>query len=185
MKVAKSDVDGIIEQAKADKKAASPSTMLKIFLAEDERSVAEIVSEMRRLQLSRGLDQTQKIKVLLDALIDTNAPKKVPALFKGNTEILGEVAHDAHSGNLLICCIEELLGVTAPQCIKCMPHVLQTLYEADVLEEGTILTWADSPPESSWLVSKDVAITTRKSASPFIQWLRDADEESDEEDEDE
>jgi len=55
--------------------------------------------------------------------------------------------------------------------------ILQGLYEADVLEEETILAWYSSPPESAWLVNKETAAAVRVKAKPFIEWLEAADEE--------
>jgi len=58
-----------------------------------------------------------------------------------------------------------------------VPVILQTLYDNDVLDESTILTWHSTPPEASWLVNKKVAATVRQKAKPFIDWLKSAEEE--------
>ena len=51
--------------------------------------------------------------------------------------------------------------------------------QSDVLSEEDILTWHASPPESSWLSNKEVATKVRAKCNPFVEWLKDADEESD------
>eukprot|EP00463_Aulacantha_scolymantha_P001988 TRINITY_DN2631_c0_g1_i1.p2 TRINITY_DN2631_c0_g1~~TRINITY_DN2631_c0_g1_i1.p2 ORF type:complete len:68 (+),score=17.98 TRINITY_DN2631_c0_g1_i1:797-1000(+) len=58
-----------------------------------------------------------------------------------------------------------------------MPMVLQELYDADILDEESILEWAESAPEASWLVPKEIAELSRKKAAPFIAWLKEADAE--------
>ena len=65
-----------------------------------------------------------------------------------------------------------------------MPHVLKQLYDDDVLDEDSIIAWFDSPPESSWLVKKDVAELVRSKAKQFVDWLKEAEEEDDDDDED-
>lgn len=59
------NVESIMQGAEIDATSDSPAVVLKIFLAGGDRSVSEIKSELKRLQLSRGLDEPQKIKVKL------------------------------------------------------------------------------------------------------------------------
>jgi len=170
-------VDEILSSAKTDNKTESPVTTLKVFLAARERSVDEILSELRRLQLSRGLDDSQRIKTLLEALIDTSSAAEVPNQFKKYAPLLRKLAADKNSALLLLTCIEELVGVIDKKLLPRVPVILQTLYENDVIEEETLLLWHSSPPESSWLVNKKVATTVRERAKPFIDWLKEAEEE--------
>jgi len=158
-------------------KTDSPVGILQIFLGSDKRSVDEVVAEVKRLQLARGLDEPQKVKVLLEAIIDIKAHATVPKQYKDNAKLLARFASDRNSATILIGCIEEQVGVLDPKLLPKVPMILQALYEEEVVDEETILLWADSPPESSWLVHKDVATKVRKAAAPFIQWLKNAAEE--------
>lgn len=178
------EVEKLLVEAKEQNKEDSPSTVLKIFLLSKKRSVSEIVSELRRVQLSRGLDEPQRLKVLLEAIIDTSDVATVHTQLGDNAELLSNFAKDRNSGTTLINCLEELVGVTEPKLMVRVPHILQVLYEKDVLDEDTILAWADSPPESSWLVNKEVATEVREKAMPIVNWLRSAESESDSEEED-
>jgi translation initiation factor 5 len=175
-------VDAIMASAKSENKMESPVTLLKIFLTTKPNcSVDEITGELRRLELSRGLDEPQKIKVLLEAIIDVSEVKKVPAQFKKHSKLLGKVAKDNNTSTILIGCIEDLVGVVEPKLLKWVPVILQALYEEDVLDEDVILAWHESPPESSWLVNKEVATSVREKALPFITWLKEAESDDDEE----
>lgn len=174
-------VANILSSAKAANKTESPVTVLQIFLAQRERSVSEIVSEVRRLQLSRGFDDAQRMKVLIQAVIETDDIKTVANQFKQRSELLKTVAKDNTSANQLMGCIEELVGVTEPKLLPRTPIILQVLYEADVFTEDQIISWVSSPPEASWLVNKETAIKVRNQAGPFVRWLQEAEEESDEE----
>lgn len=54
-------------------------------------------------------------------------------------------------------------------------YMLQLLYDLDVLEEGTLLEWADKV--KGRYVSKELAADMRKVAEPLLRWLREAEEE--------
>lgn len=174
-----SAVDAILDAAKSDNKTESPATVLKIFMASAKRTIPEIMSELKRLQIARGLDEPQKIKVLLEAVTDVDDEKSVVKQYIANKKILGAVTKLPNGGNILLNCVEEQVGAIEPGLLKKTPQILQALYESDVLDEDLILVWAESPPESSWLVNKEVATAVRKKARPFIEWLKNADEESD------
>jgi len=174
--------------ASSDNKIDDPVQLLRIFLSK-KREVSEIVSELRRVQLARGLDDTQRLKILLEAFVNADEPAKVPTALSSQATVLKKFAVDKTSSGVLISCLEEMVGVTHPKLIPRTPHILQALYEADVLSEDAILSWADAPPEAAWTVKKEIAINVRSKATPFIEWLRNAEEENDgaddEEEEDE
>lgn len=174
------NIDAILDGAKQDGKSEAASTVLKIFMASGERTVVEIMLELKRVQLARGLDEPQKIKVLLEAVINVDDEKSIINQYKNNAAIFTAVVKTPNGGQVLLNCIEEQVGAIEPGLLKKTPAILQALYETDVLDEDTILMWADSPPESSWLVNKDVATMVRSKAAPFVEWLKSADEESDE-----
>jgi len=64
--------------------------------------------------------------------------------------------------------------------IKIVPGLLQYLYENNVLEEDSIITWYNTV--SFVEVDQKIATYIRKSAEPFVTWLRTAEAESDEDD---
>lgn len=189
------DVENIMLSAKAGNKQDAPVTILKIFLASKPRRPAEVAAELRRLAMSRGLDEPQKLKILLESIIDITNPKAVIDQFKANAELLryftttasaqspnaDDGAGNNKSANMLLTCIEDLIGVVERKLLPAAPMILKTLYDEDVLEESALVAWFDAPPESSWLVNKDVAAEVRSKAAPFIDWLKNA--ESDEDDE--
>ena len=188
---AKRDVENIVISAKADNKSDSPVTILKIFLASKPRTPNEISAELRRLAMSRGLDEPQKLKVLLEAIIDITTPKTVVEQFKKHTDLLkyftsssssSSSSENRNTGTTLLTCIEDLIGVVERKLLPYAPMIMKTLYEEEVLEEPTLISWYDAPPEASWLVNKEVAAEVRSKAKPFIEWLKNAEEEeSDEE----
>ncbi|KAM3919968.1 eukaryotic translation initiation factor 5 isoform 1-T2 [Leptodactylus fuscus] len=69
------------------------------------------------------------------------------------------------------------------QLLSKIPHILKEMYDADLLEEEVIFSWAEKP--SKKYVSKELAKDIRSKAEPFIKWLKEAEEESSGDDDDE
>lgn len=59
-----------------------------------------------------------------------------------------------------------------------VPHIFKIFFEEDVLEEEVILEWAKKV--SKKYVSKEIAQKIHDKAAPFVKWLKEAEEESDE-----
>lgn len=175
-------VQDILDQAKAAGVTDAPSTILKVFAATKERAVAEIVAEARRLQISRGLDDAQKVKVVLEAFIDPSDARTVHTQFEKQAALLARFVTDRPSALQLIGCVEDFLGEVHPELLARAPLVLKALYDKDVLDEATIVAWHESPPETSWLVKKEVAAAVRAKATPFVDWLKAEDGDDDDED---
>ncbi|KAI4888319.1 hypothetical protein NFI96_017625, partial [Prochilodus magdalenae] len=62
------------------------------------------------------------------------------------------------------------------QLLSRVPIILKDLYDADLLEEEVILTWAEKV--SKKYVSKELAKEIHAKAAPFVKWLKEAEEES-------
>lgn len=75
--------------------------------------------------------------------------------------------------------LERFLGLEKPDLIPLVPKILVKLYDKEVISEEEILNWGSKV--SKKYVSKDISKKVRKAAKPFIKWLKEADEESDEE----
>ncbi|KAJ3417582.1 hypothetical protein HDV05_000039 [Chytridiales sp. JEL 0842] len=60
------------------------------------------------------------------------------------------------------------------------PLVLKAFYDEDLLDEEVVLAWGDKV--SKKFVDKKTAAEIREKAGPFLNWLKEADEESEEED---
>lgn len=163
-----------------DKKTNAP-TVFKMFLASKDRSIDEIMAELRRLQLARDFDEPSKIKVYLEATIDVSDPKKVAEHFTAHAKVLKRFCADSSKSIVFIYCLEDFVGVSHPNCLARVPLVIQSLYDNEVLDEDTIKQWYNSPPESNWLVPKEVGAAVRIKCKPFVDWL-DQDEDEEEED---
>merc|ERR1712243_222044 len=59
-----------------------------------------------------------------------------------------------------------------------VPHIFKELFEEDILEEEVIFEWAKKVSKKN--VSKEMAQKIHEKVAPFIKWLKEAEEESDE-----
>lgn len=180
-------IDAILEAAKAINAENASSTLLKIFLVQNEPTVGEIIAELRRIQLSRALDDAQKFKLVLECFIDTSDPAAVAKQFsvpRTAKLLTAMINNDEALATLLINCLEDFCGVIHPQLLPRFPFFIKELYEHDVLTQEAIIKWFEQPPEASWFVQVEIGRNTRKRSGPFVEWLRDDDEDEDDEDED-
>ncbi|XP_078516363.1 eukaryotic translation initiation factor 5 [Lissotriton helveticus] len=71
---------------------------------------------------------------------------------------------------------ECVVDIHQAQLLPKIPRTLKEMYDADLLEEEVIISWAEKP--SKKYVSKELAKEIRVKAEPFIKWLKEAEEES-------
>lgn len=145
-----------------------------------QRTPAEVVAELRRLQLARGLDEQQKIRVLLESLLDPTDLKGIHTQFASHAKLFKKFTSDTQNALLFIGCIEDFVGEVHPHLLPRTPLILQALYNEDVLDKETLLRWGRSPPESTWFVKKEAAAMTRQKAKSLIDLLENEDDDDDE-----
>jgi len=75
--------------------------------------------------------------------------------------------------------LERYIGLENTGLIEKVPKILVTVYDKDLISEDTIIAWGSKV--SKKYVPKEVSKKVRKAAKPFVKWLQEADEDSDEE----
>ncbi|BAT83021.1 hypothetical protein LR48_Vigan549s009600 [Vigna angularis] len=147
-----------------------------------------VVAEVKA-NLKKGFGATELLSRLaaLPAPAQEKMTALVEALFEGTEKGFGKVTlkkknyfaaavTEEGSQILLLHAIEEFCCKSNSNALKEVALVLKTLYDADVLEEEHLVMWyqkglkGDNKNSKIW-----------KNAQPFIEWLQNAESESDEE----
>jgi len=78
---------------------------------------------------------------------------------------------------------EKTVELFRDKLLNKVPVILKVLYDEDIIDEESILDWAKKV--SKKYVSKELSEQIHKKADPFIKWLKEAEEETSDEEEDE
>lgn len=153
------------------------------FLEENpEASSAAIVEVVTNQQMASALKAHDKIHILIRAAIT--------AQFFKNKEIekYAPAAQKIANGNKII--ERHLIASLEYICLdkpKNFPVMIKQFYDEDVLQEETILEWADDGRSEFTLaaVDEESRAALRGEAEPVVVWLQEADSEDEESDSDE
>jgi len=177
--------DADLESLSIGDDANSPVAVLKMFIYNSARSPDAIFAELKRIAVSRELDERSKIRVLLEAyLLSPNETAKTVATTKLEEclPVLKCYCIDKQSQIMLLNGLEELAGTTDKRLLPLTGHMLKTLYEGDVCEEDNIIDWYNAPVEASMNPDKEAVSKVKAKAKVIVEWLLEAEEESSEED---
>ena len=169
------------EETKVERKGHENGAATK----EAERSLLDEVKEF----FKKGSPPSQ-LKPFLASLSGTSQEKMdalFEALFEGiqrgfakevmkKKKYLAAAAADEGSQIALLCAIESFFGKVNVEAVKEVALVLKGLYDDDVLEEDFIFKWFRQGLSGS---NKESPIW--KNAKPFIEWLENAESETEEE----
>jgi len=143
------------------------------FVTSKERTNKEITDELAKLQIIEAFSNKTRLNLLFETLFDKNIKSKL----QSRLELIKQYVVDPESQADLLGCIEKLC-FDEQTVIKVVPGILQYLYDNNVLEEDSIITWYDTV--SFVEIDQKIATDIRKSAEPFVIWLKTAEAESDE-----
>lgn len=121
------------------------------------------------------VNKHQTVQVLAQTLFTDNILKEI----QQHAGLLAKLENSSNHEKALLGGIERLVGLTYPEKIKDIPAILFKLYELDLISEEVVTKWGSRA--SKKYVDKEVSKKVRKAAKPFIEWLEEAESESDEE----
>ncbi|XP_075049049.1 eukaryotic translation initiation factor 5 [Mixophyes fleayi] len=139
-----------------------------------ESSDKEILAEAERLDV-----KILGPLVLTEVLFDDKIREQIK---KYRRHFLRFCHNDKKAQRYLLHGFECVVDMHQSHLLSKIPHTLKEMYDADLLEEEVIFSWAEKP--SKKYVSKELAKDIRAKAEPFIKWLKEAEEESSGDDDD-
>jgi translation initiation factor 5 len=115
------------------------------------------------------------ITILAQTLFDQNILDQIPS----QLPLIKSFIKTEKDQKGLIGGLERLVGLLFPkELLPKIALILKAFYDEDILEEDTLLSWAEKV--SKKYVERKIAKKIHEKAEPFIKWLQDAEEESDE-----
>lgn len=154
-------------------------TQLRAFAA--KHSGAETAQQLRSLACDGPEHRAHVAVTALLSASPSAPPLKAQAVARAAA--LKGAAPDAAGAAALLAALEAWLAEAPPAVLKGTALALKALYDADVVDEPALVAWYDAPAAArKFGVSPDGAKAVRKAAHAFVDWLRNA--ESDEDDDD-
>lgn len=144
------------------------------WIEAEEPSDVDIYKKMVELGIVK---KHRAVQVLAQALFTDDIVAELPeheGLLKKLT------SESTNHEKALLGGIERLVGVQYPDKIKEVPNILFRLYNSDIVSEEVIEKWGSRA--SKKYVDKETSRKVRKAAKPFLEWLAEAESESEEED---
>ncbi|KAA8913563.1 hypothetical protein TRICI_003167 [Trichomonascus ciferrii] len=144
------------------------------WISKEEPSDVEIYKKAVDLGIA---DKHRTVQVLAQTIFTENIVKEIPE----HGGLLGKLVTSKNHEKALLGGIERLIGLTYPDHIKDIPTILFKFYDADLLSEDVITKWGTKA--SKKYVDKETSKKVRKAAKPFIDWLEEAESESESDEE--
>lgn len=154
----------------------------------DDAPIDAVIDKLKTIHTLSGLRPADRMVVVLGAFFTENAHRADEvAKYKALIAALTPTAiHQRH----LICAMEWFCGTRCPSLLPFFPAMLKHLYDEDLLEEDTIVSWHTDYNRNEF--STDVSLVNdltleslKISADPFMRWLNEAAEEGESEGEEE
>jgi len=161
------------EKERMDIFYAQVKRKLEAGLLEKTEDQKELLAEAERLEV-----KSKAPLVLMELLFNQNALQQAR---KYRLLLLRFTLNDKKAQRYLIGGLEQVLALHKDQLMPKVPALLKLLYDLDILQEASILDWAEKV--SKKYVSKEISQEIHDKAAPFIKWLKEADEESSESEE--
>ncbi|XP_073149856.1 eukaryotic translation initiation factor 5-like [Henckelia pumila] len=123
-----------------------------------------------------GSSSQEVMTALYEALLEGVDKGFAKEITKKTSYLTAAFGQNENSQLLLLRAIEEFSKKPNPHAVKEVALVLKVLYDADILEEENIMQWYDEG-----IAGSNIDSAVWKNAKPFIDWLQNADSESEEE----
>ncbi|KPJ04636.1 PREDICTED: eukaryotic translation initiation factor 5 [Papilio xuthus] len=137
--------------------------------AEGSKAVSDIVHEAERLEV-----REKAPLVVFEVLV---RPNSLAADVKKQRPLLLRLTRGEPRAQRAVLNALTALCALHQNLLPKVPAILKLLYDTDIIEERAVLDWAAKP--SRKYAPKEVVTEVRRRAQPFIEWLTEAEEDSD------
>jgi len=177
-------IQNIMESAEntssVDDRAAKEA--LRDLIGDEKTTNAEIISELRRIQLARNLTEPEKYSMLLEAVLDAANPKTIVTQIQNKSSVLKSFTGSADKDRLMIGALEKFVGMDHKDVMFARTLLIfQAMYDQEILAEASILAWHEAPADSSFRVDEAIALSLREKVNVLVEWLRSAEGDDEEE----
>ncbi|KAI8356881.1 eukaryotic translation initiation factor 5 [Mortierella sp. GBAus27b] len=162
-----------------DEDGENPYEVFGDFLEETPKATDnEILEKATELNI---MGKSRTVTVLVQCIFTDNMDREV----KVRTPLLRKKKISEKHQKALLGGMERIMITSAhtKTLMRMAPLILKAFYDNDVLEEEVILKWGEKP--SKKYVSRDEAKEIRTRVGPFLKWLAEAEEDSDEDSDEE
>lgn len=135
---------------------------------ESNRAVTEILHEAERLEV-----RAKAPLVMLEVLV---RPASLAADVRRHRALLLRCTHGEPRAQRAVLHALTALCAHHAELLPKVPAILKLLYDEDIVEEKVMLEWASKP--SRKYASKELIADVRRRATPFLEWLQHAEEDS-------
>lgn len=134
----------------------------------------ELANEAERLDVA-----LKAPLVLAELLFSANI---IQELRKHRNLLLRFTHNNTKAQRYLIGGLEQIISLHIDKLLDKVPGIFKLFYDNDILEEKALLEWSEKV--SKKYVTKEVSEKIHEKAKPFIQWLKEAEEEESSSEED-
>eukprot|EP00299_Pterocystis_sp_00344_P006425 c1826_g1_i1.p1 GENE.c1826_g1_i1~~c1826_g1_i1.p1 ORF type:complete len:400 (-),score=106.49 c1826_g1_i1:31-1230(-) len=144
----------------------------------DQQPIPQQLSEVKKFQQNHGFDDSDTFQYIFKACVTDSMLKQV----KSRLGLLSKLLSPGRDSQTLVLSLIEQRCEEFPDNLKDVAATLSHLYDNDILEEDVVLHWHEKGISQLFALADDTASrATRKAADKFVEWLQNAEEESEEE----
>lgn len=175
---ANGDLDGAEELDEFElEKRAIGAKIKEAIQAED---TDEAITELMAVAKEHKLMCDDLFGFIFDGVLDANAVKQVSTTHKAVLLKLYKASADKRVTQKFLLEFVQKLVTDSPHAkvlLSKTPNLLKALYDLDLLEEEVLIKWHEKGSK------KKAGKKVREAAEPFVNWLKEAEEDSDDDDE--
>lgn len=181
------DIVATLDNLQVNDKAAieTASQAVSALLTTKSPSITEIIEEVEMQQTYSALPVSHRLSVFFHAAFDADILNQIEKY----GPVLEHFVKSVEDQYQLISLAEHFCGVKCVALATSFPVILKVIYDLDILTEDVIIHYAENTAtiRTTYLsseLSSDQAEALLQSLAPFLEWLKNAEEESDDEESD-